>query len=171
MWKMAGVAPTKTAAAPGIGTSAEAWGKPLMRLFGDGHPRGTWLSFGNKDTLVIAIEDDPRLINRYDVIELNPHKHPNAELGEAKILANWLASPDGQKAIGGYHIDGQRLFNPSATKRYGRGPRSLSQTDLARSGEIREYIDFVIWPCARRYGPSAGERSATTVRHKCGGAE
>ena len=35
--------------------------------------------------------------------------------GEAKILADWLASPDGQKAIGDYHINGQRLFNPSAT--------------------------------------------------------
>ncbi len=30
--------------------------------------RGTWLSFQNKGSLVIAVEGDPRLINRYDVI-------------------------------------------------------------------------------------------------------
>src|ERR1700680_2783893 len=37
--------------------------------------RGTWLSFNNKGALVIAVEGDPGLINRYDVIEFNPQKH------------------------------------------------------------------------------------------------
>src|SRR5215467_1395856 len=32
--------------------------------------RGTWLSFANKGSLLIAVEGDPRLINRYNVIEL-----------------------------------------------------------------------------------------------------
>src|SRR6202795_3333849 len=32
--------------------------------------RGTWLSFNNKGSLVIAVEGDPRLINRYDVLEI-----------------------------------------------------------------------------------------------------
>src|SRR5271155_1562896 len=50
--------------------------------------RGSWLSFANKGSLVIGIENDPRLINRYDVIELNPRKHPDANLGAAKILAD-----------------------------------------------------------------------------------
>src|SRR5665213_1512419 len=35
--------------------------------------RGTWLSFNNKGSLIVSVEGDPRLINRYDVIELNPH--------------------------------------------------------------------------------------------------
>ena len=29
----------------------------------------------NKGPLVIAVEGDPNLINRYDVIQLNPEKH------------------------------------------------------------------------------------------------
>src|SRR4051794_40094281 len=66
--------------------------------------RGSWLSFNNKASLVIAVEGDPRLINRYDVIELNPQKHPNAKLAAAKALADWLASPEGQQAIGAYHV-------------------------------------------------------------------
>src|SRR5580692_1524463 len=76
--------------------------------------RGTWLSFNNKGTLIVAIEGDPSLINRYDVIELNPQKHPSAKLDAAKTFADWLVSPDGQQAIGAYQVDGQKLFNPSA---------------------------------------------------------
>jgi tungstate transport system substrate-binding protein len=76
--------------------------------------RGTWLSFNNKASLVITIEGDSRLINRYDVIELDPQKHPNAKLDDARIFADWLASPDGQQAIGAYEVNGAKLFNPSA---------------------------------------------------------
>jgi tungstate transport system substrate-binding protein len=76
--------------------------------------RGTWLSFGNKGSLVIATEDDPRLINRYDVIELNPERHAGSKLAAAKVLADWLISPEGQRAIGAYQVNGQKLFSPSA---------------------------------------------------------
>jgi tungstate transport system substrate-binding protein len=64
--------------------------------------------------LVIAIEGDARLLNRYDVIELNPEKHAGAKLATAKVLADWLVSSDGQRAIGAYQVSGQKLFNPSA---------------------------------------------------------
>ena len=78
--------------------------------------RGTWLSFNNKGSLVIAVEGDPRLINRYDVIELSPQRHAGAKLGPAKVFADWLVSSEGQQAIGAYQVNGQRLFNPSADK-------------------------------------------------------
>jgi tungstate transport system substrate-binding protein len=77
--------------------------------------RGTWLSFNNKGSLVIVVEGDPRLLNRYDVIELNPQKHANANLAAAKTFADWLVSPDGQQAIGAYQLNGEKLFNPSAS--------------------------------------------------------
>lgn len=76
--------------------------------------RGTWLSFNNKGSLVIAIEGDSRLVNRYDVIELNPQKHATAKLDDAKAFADWLVSGDGQQAIGAYQVNGEKLFNPSA---------------------------------------------------------
>jgi tungstate transport system substrate-binding protein len=76
--------------------------------------RGTWLSFNNKGSLVIAVEGDPRLINRYDVIELDPQKHSDAKLSVAKAFADWLVSSEGQFAIGAFRVDGQVLFNPSA---------------------------------------------------------
>jgi tungstate transport system substrate-binding protein len=76
--------------------------------------RGSWLGFGNKGSLVVAIEGDAKLLNRYDVIELSPKKHGPARLAEAKILADWLVSPEGQQAIGSYQVNGEKLFNASA---------------------------------------------------------
>jgi tungstate transport system substrate-binding protein len=76
--------------------------------------RGTWLSFGNKGSLAIMIEGDPRLVNRYDVIELNPRRHGVSRLDTARIFADWLVSSEGQRAIGAYQMNGQQLFNPSA---------------------------------------------------------
>jgi tungstate transport system substrate-binding protein len=76
--------------------------------------RGTWLSFNNKGALVVVIEGDAKLLNRYDVIELNPRKHGPARLAEAKVLADWLVSPEGQQAIGAYQVNGEKLFNASA---------------------------------------------------------
>jgi tungstate transport system substrate-binding protein len=76
--------------------------------------RGSWLSFNNKGPLIIAIEGDARLINRYDVIELNGEKHPGSKLVAARTFADWLVSDDGQQAIGAFEANGQRLFNPSA---------------------------------------------------------
>jgi tungstate transport system substrate-binding protein len=79
--------------------------------------RGTWLSFNNRRDLAIVLEGDARLLNRYDVIELNPKLHGQAKLDLAKQFADWLASPAGQQAIGEYEMAGQKLFHPEADKK------------------------------------------------------
>ena len=76
--------------------------------------RGTWLSFGNKSDLAVLVEGDPRLLNRYDVILLDPKRHPEAKQQPARSFALWLVSPEGQAAIGGYKVQGEQLFHPSA---------------------------------------------------------
>ena len=77
--------------------------------------RGTWIHFKNKGDLQILLEGDKRLFNQYGMILVNPNKHPNVkkELGQAFI--DWLISPDGQKAIADYKINGEQLFYPNAT--------------------------------------------------------
>jgi tungstate transport system substrate-binding protein len=76
--------------------------------------RGTWLSFANKRDLAVLVEGDPRLLNRYDVILLDPKKHPQAKQQPARRFADWLVSPEGQAAIGAYQVKGEQLFHPSA---------------------------------------------------------
>ena len=76
--------------------------------------RGTWLSFGNRSGMQVEVEGDPRLLNRYDVILLNPKTHPEAKQAPAHQFAAWMSSPAGQTAIGNYTIAGERLFHPEA---------------------------------------------------------
>ena len=76
--------------------------------------RGTWLSFNNKGPLVVVVEGDPALLNRYDVMLLDPVKHPDVKHAAARQLAEWLTSPEGQAVIGAYTISGEPLFHPSA---------------------------------------------------------
>ena len=77
--------------------------------------RGTWLSFKNRSDLDILLAGDKRLFNQYGVILVNPakHSHVKQDLGQAFI--DWLTSPEGQKAIADYKIEGQQLFFPNAT--------------------------------------------------------
>jgi tungstate transport system substrate-binding protein len=76
--------------------------------------RGTWISFKNKADLVIAVQGDKRLFNQYGVMLVNPAKHPHVKKEPGQQFIDWLVSPEGQKAIADYKIDGQQLFFPNA---------------------------------------------------------
>jgi tungstate transport system substrate-binding protein len=76
--------------------------------------RGTWLSFKNKCDLQISVEGDKRLFNQYGVILVNPEKHPSVKKDLGQQFIDWLVSPDGQKAIANYKINGEQLFHPNA---------------------------------------------------------
>ena len=76
--------------------------------------RGTWISFKNQADLVIAVEGDKRLFNQYGVMLVNPAKHPHVKKELGQQFVDWLVSPEGQKAIADYKIDGQQLFFPNA---------------------------------------------------------
>jgi tungstate transport system substrate-binding protein len=76
--------------------------------------RGTWLSFKNKGDLQILVEGDKRLFNQYGVMLVNPAKHPNVKKDLGQQFIDWLISPEGQKAIANYKINGEQLFYPNA---------------------------------------------------------
>jgi len=118
VWRSAAIDPAKTGAGwwyrdigGGMGAALNAASAMGAYTLSD---RGTWLSFGNKGELTVLVEGDPRLLNRYDVILLDPKKHPEAKQEPARRLADWLTSTEGQGAIGGYRLDGEQLFHPSA---------------------------------------------------------
>jgi tungstate transport system substrate-binding protein len=76
--------------------------------------RGTWLSFKNKGDLAIVVEGDKRLFNQYGVMLVNPEKHPTVKKELGQQFIDWLISPEGQKAIADYKINGEQLFYPNA---------------------------------------------------------
>src|SRR5215831_18994088 len=117
LWQVAGIdiakdkGPWYKEIGQGMGAALNTAGAANAYALSD---RGTWLAFKNKGDLVIAVEGDKRLFNQYGVMLVNPAKHPHVkkELGQAFI--DWLASPEGQKAIADYKIEGQQLFFPDA---------------------------------------------------------
>ena len=117
LWKDAGVNPSGAwyrDIGGGMGAALNAAATMDAYTLSD---RGTWLSFGNKRDLRIVIEGGRDLLNRYDVITLNPAEHAPEGHEPAEQLAAWLASPAGQAAIGGYQLGGQALFHPEADPR------------------------------------------------------
>lgn len=76
--------------------------------------RGTWLAFANRGDLAIVVEGDKRLFNQYGVMLVNPAKCPSVKQELGQQFLDWLISPEGQKVIAGYKINGQQLFYPNA---------------------------------------------------------
>ena len=77
--------------------------------------RATWIHLKNRGDLQILVEDDKRMFNQYGVILVNPDKHPNVKHEFGQQFIDWLVSPEGQKAIANYKIEGEQLFIPNAT--------------------------------------------------------
>jgi tungstate transport system substrate-binding protein len=75
--------------------------------------RGTWLAFKNKGDLEILVEGDRRLFNQYGVMLVNPQKHPHVKATDGQAFVDWLISPEGQRAIADFKIEGQQLFFPN----------------------------------------------------------
>jgi len=77
--------------------------------------RGTWLALKNNlGDLVIEVEGDKRLFNRYGVILVNPVRYPSAKKDLGQQFIDWLISTECQSAIARYKINGQQLFHPDA---------------------------------------------------------
>ena len=116
-WKAAGIDPTQNKTTwyretgSGMGpTLNTAAGMNAYALT----DRGTWLNFKNRADLVILVEGDKALFNQYGVMLVNPAKHPHVKAAEGQAFIDWLISPEGQKAIADYKIDGEQLFFPNA---------------------------------------------------------
>lgn len=77
--------------------------------------RATWSAFKKRGDLQILVEGDKRLFKQYSVILVNPQKHPGVKRDLGQKFIDWLVSPEGQKAIADYKINGEQLFFPNAT--------------------------------------------------------
>ncbi|MFY9687027.1 MAG: extracellular solute-binding protein [Pseudolabrys sp.] len=117
LWKAAGIdiekdkGPWYKSIGQGMGAALNTASAGNAYVLAD---RGTWISFKNRGDLVVAVEGDKRLFNQYGVILVNPEKHPNVKKDLGQQFIDWLVSPEGQKAIANYKINGEQLFYPNA---------------------------------------------------------
>jgi tungstate transport system substrate-binding protein len=117
LWKVAGIdiaadkGPWYKEIGQGMGAALNTASAANAYVLSD---RGTWLAFKNKGDLVIEVEGDKRLFNQYGVMLVNPQKHPTVKKELGQQFVNWLISPEGQRDIASYQINGEQLFYPDA---------------------------------------------------------
>jgi len=117
LWKDAGIdiekdkGPWYKAIGQGMGAALNTAGAGNAYVLSD---RGTWIHFKNKGDLVIVVEGDKRMFNQYGVMLVNPEKHPNVKKELGQQFIDYLVSPQGQKDIANYKINGEQLFYPNA---------------------------------------------------------
>ena len=122
LWKASGVDIEKDLASKNLGAWYKSIGQGMGAALntagaGNGYvlsDRGTWLNFKNRGDLAVLVEGDKRMFNQYGVMLVNPDKHPNVKKELGQQFIDYLVSPEGQKAIGNYKINGDPLFYPNA---------------------------------------------------------
>ena len=87
--------------------------------------RGTYIKYNaaakGDAPLKILVEGDKALLNQYSVMMVNPAKCPKVKQEAAKKFINWWISPNTQKAIASFQLEGKQLFFPNA--KAGNSPR------------------------------------------------
>lgn len=117
LWTKAALSPAGkpwyVATGQGMGETARVASEKRAYTLAD---RGTFLALGKSLDLAILVEGGKELWNSYRVIVVNREKHPKTREKDAKRFAEWLVTPDTQKAIGdfGRKKYGQPLFVPDA---------------------------------------------------------
>ena len=122
LWKDAGIDIEKDLASKNLGPWYKAIGQGMgaaLNTAGASNAyvlsdRGTWIHFKNKGDLAILVEGDKRMFNQYGVMLVNPAKHPNVKKELGQQFIDYLISPEGQKDIANYKINGEQLFYPNA---------------------------------------------------------
>ena len=117
LWKASGIDIEKDKGAwyksigQGMGAALNTAGAGNAYVLSD---RGTWIHYKNKGDLQILVEGDKRMFNQYGIMLVNPEKHPNVKKELGQQFIDWVISPEGQKAIANYKINGEQLFYPNA---------------------------------------------------------
>ena len=70
----------------------------------------TWGAFRNKGSLKVLLQGDPQLQNPYTYIVVTG----SAKRDLAQRFGDWLTGEEGQRIIGEFRVNGERLFEPTA---------------------------------------------------------
>jgi tungstate transport system substrate-binding protein len=74
--------------------------------------RATWVQFSDRGHLGVVVDGDPRMIDQYTAILVNPARHPQVKSALGMVFIAWLTSPEGQDVIASYKLGGQQVFFP-----------------------------------------------------------
>jgi tungstate transport system substrate-binding protein len=162
LWKAAGIdigrdkGPWYKEIGQGMGAALNTASAANAYLLAD---RGTWLSFKNRGDLDILLAGDRRMFNQYGVMLVSPEKHPHVKKDLGQAFVDWLVSPDGQKAIADYKINGEQLFFPMPRCRGHDAAPAVNRRHSACHDHVR---------CSIRPGSPARRRQPSQRHHRGG---
>lgn len=117
LWQEAGI-DVKQASGAWYRETGSGMGATLNTAVGMGAyaltDRATWAAFANKGDFAVHVAGDPRLMNQYGVILVNPDRHPRVRAAAGQRFIDWLLGPDGQAAIAAFRVGGEQVFFPNA---------------------------------------------------------
>jgi len=118
LWKAAGVEPRGDwylSAGQGMGATLLIAAERGAYTLTD---RGTHLALRERTGLVPQVEGDPRLLNIYSVMEVNPDRFSRVNHVGARAFSDFLVSPGVQEVIRVFGVDryGEPLFIPDADR-------------------------------------------------------
>lgn len=115
LWRLSGLAPEPNAwyreSGQGMGATLRIADQIGAYTLSDD---GTYFTMRGQLGLLVIVENDPRLLNQYSVMPVNPETRPTVRFEDADRLAQWLVGPTGQGLIGSFAIDGRTIFTPNA---------------------------------------------------------
>lgn len=99
----------------GMGATLQIANQKIAYTISD---RGTYLAQSENLDLQILLEEDPKLLNVYHAILVNPEKHTKVNAAGARAFLEFLIRPATQAIIGAFGVDefGEPLFFPDAGK-------------------------------------------------------
>jgi tungstate transport system substrate-binding protein len=118
LWDEAGVKPAGTwyqETGQGMGATLRIADQKRAYTISD---RGTHLSTEDSTDLDVLVEGEPRLLNIYHVIDIDPRAGPRVNAAGGRAFAKWIVAPEAQGMIGAFGRKefGRPLFVPDANK-------------------------------------------------------
>jgi tungstate transport system substrate-binding protein len=118
LWEALGVTPAGgwyQESGQGMGATLQIANQKLAYTISD---RGTYLSQRENLDLEVLFEGDPKLLNVYHAILVNPERHSNVNAAGARAFLEFLIRPSTQAIIGEFGVEkfGESLFFPDAGK-------------------------------------------------------
>jgi tungstate transport system substrate-binding protein len=118
LWEVAGVRPGGSwyqETGQGMGATLRIADEKRAYTLSD---RGTHLSTADATDLAVLVEGEPRLLNVYHVIDIDPGAGPRVNAAGGRAFARWIVSPRAQRMIGAFGREefGRPHFFPDAGK-------------------------------------------------------
>ena len=72
--------------------------------------RGTFAAYRARTGLEVLVQGDPRMINPYGVIAVNPARFPEVNAKGAAAFVEWITGREGRRAISEFRVNGEQVF-------------------------------------------------------------